>query len=347
MKWLSDAVCDHLCHIADAPDLSGTKYELVEKIGQGGMACVYLAKDKDLDRLVALKVLANPPSDSQAESRMVNEARVIAHLEHPGIVPVHDAGMVPDGRLYYAMKLVRGKRLDEYVGLSTTLSDLLRIFDKICQAVAFAHAQGVIHRDLKPQNIMVGSFGEVLVMDWGVAKVRGGQPMKGLLPLALTPWAAAPGTAHGTVVGTPGYMAPEQERGDVEQIDERTDVYALGAMLSFLLTGQSPVPDARVDLVAGQAPGGLQLPRRGKRSLPRALAAICRKAMVAQQDERYPSVQALADDLVRFQAQGRVEAYPEGFFGRAKRWAVKYRVAVVLVLTYLSVRILLLFLPRS
>ena len=98
MKWLSDAVCDHLCHIANAPDLSGTKYELVEQIGQGGMARVYLARDQDLDRLVALKVLADPPADPQARSRMVNEARVIARLEHPGIVPVHDSGMLPDGR---------------------------------------------------------------------------------------------------------------------------------------------------------------------------------------------------------------------------------------------------------
>src|SRR5689334_18747532 len=172
MKWLSDAVLDHLCQIADAPDLSGTKYELVEKIAQGGMAIVYLARDRDLDRPVALKILADLPFDPQAKSRMVNEARIIARLEHPGIVPVHDSGVLPDGRLYYAMKLVRGKRLDEHVGPTTPLSDVLRIFEKICEAVAFAHAQGVIHRDLKPQNIMVGSFGEVLVMDWGVAKVR-------------------------------------------------------------------------------------------------------------------------------------------------------------------------------
>ena len=247
------------------------------------------------------------------------------------------------GGIYYAMKLVRGKRLDEHVGPSTTLSELLRIFEKICQAVAFAHAQGVIHRDLKPQNIMVGSFGEVLVMDWGVAKVCGGQPMKALLPPAPTPLAVVPSTAHGTILGTPGYMAPEQSRGDVERIDERTDVYALGAILCSLLTGQLPAPAASADMVAGQAPSGLQPPCRYKRSVPRALEAICLKASAAEQDVRYNSVQALANDIVQFQVQGRVEAYPEGFFGRAKRWAIKYRVAIVLVLAYLSMRILLLF----
>src|SRR5262249_2034305 len=177
MRWLSDAVLDHLSQVADGPDLSGTKYELVEKIARGGMASIYLAKDRDLDRPVALKVLSDPPSDPQARRRMVNEARIIARLEHPGIVPVHDSGVLPDGRIYYAMKLVRGKRVDEHVGRSTTLSELLGIFEKICQAVAFAHAQGVIHRDLNPQNIMVGPFGEVLVMDWGVAKVRQEPPL--------------------------------------------------------------------------------------------------------------------------------------------------------------------------
>src|SRR5262245_6209032 len=133
MKTLSDAVLDHLCQVADSQDLSGTKYELVEKIAQGGMASVYLARDRDLDRPVALKVLCDPPCDPQAKSRLANEARIIARLEHPGIVPVHDSGTLPDGRVYYAMKLVRGQRLDEYVDRSTSQGDVLAIFEKICQ----------------------------------------------------------------------------------------------------------------------------------------------------------------------------------------------------------------------
>src|SRR5207245_11757948 len=115
MRPLHNGVLDRLCLVTDSPDLSGTKYELVEKIAQGGMACVYIAKDPDLDRPVALKVLCDPPSDPQARNRLASEARIIARLEHPAIVPVHDAGILPDGRVYYAMKLVRGQRLDEYV----------------------------------------------------------------------------------------------------------------------------------------------------------------------------------------------------------------------------------------
>jgi eukaryotic-like serine/threonine-protein kinase len=331
MRPLSDPVLDHLCRVADSPDLSGTKYELVEKIAQGGMACVYLAKDRDLDRLVALKVLCDPPSDPQAGSRLANEARIIARLEHPGIVPVHDSGVLADGRIYYAMKLVRGQRLDEYVGPSTTRNDLLAIFEKICQAVSFAHAHGVIHRDLKPQNIMVGSFGEVLVMDWGVAKVRAETAASVSFPAngSVARIGSQTDTAHGTILGTPGYMAPEQARGDVEAIDARTDVYALGAILYFLLTGQ------------------LKPPLRPRGALPRPLEAICLKALAGPQSERYQSVEALAADVARFRAQGPVEAYRERFFEKATRLMGKHRTAIILVLAYLAMRIAFLFLPGS
>jgi serine/threonine protein kinase len=351
MKWLSDAVIDHLCHISDAPDLSGTKYELVEKLGQGGMACVYLARDRELDRPVALKVLLDPPSDPQAKARMANEARIIACLEHPGIVPIHDSGVLPDGRIFYAMKLVRGKRLDEYAVASTSRGNLLRIFEKICEAVAFAHSQGVIHRDLKPQNIMVGSFGEVLVMDWGVAKIRRDQAINcpGLTyqnGVAILGANTTPITGHGIILGTPGYMAPEQARGEVQRIDERTDVYALGAILYFLLAGHPPAPAPREDVEASQPPFDLALPRGHKPSVPRPLGAICRKALAIEPDARYESVRALTDDLARFQVHERVLAYPEGFLDSTRRWVGKYRVPIVLVLAYLFMRILILFLAR-
>src|SRR5262249_50163747 len=155
MTWLSDAVLAHLRQVAGWPDVSGTRYELVETIGQGGMGTVYRAHDRQLDRDVALKVLHALPDGAQAPLRLAREARLIARLEHPGIVPVHDAGVLPDGRVYYAMKLVRGKRLDEQVDPATPLAERLHILQKICDAVAFAHANGVLHRDLKPQNVMV------------------------------------------------------------------------------------------------------------------------------------------------------------------------------------------------
>lgn len=353
MRWLSDVVVHHLCHVADLPDLSGTKYELVERIAQGGMASVYLARDRDLDRPVALKVLLDPPSDPQAGSRMANEARIIARMEHPGIVPIHDSGVLPDGRIYYAMKLVRGKRLDHYVGPSTPRGELLRIFEKICEAVAFAHAQGVIHRDLKPQNIMVGSFGEVLVMDWGVAKVRSDPVTNAGAPPGRNGFTSNGAestpttTAHGIVLGTPGYMAPEQARGEVERIDQRADVYALGAILYFLLTGQPVVLARGANVEPSRGPVDSASLRRYGRSLPRALEAICWKALAMEPGARYESVQALADDLARFQVQGRVLAHAEGFLGRTGRWLVKYRLPIVLMLAYLCMRILVLFLARG
>jgi serine/threonine protein kinase len=350
MRPLSDAVLDHLCRVADSPDLSGTKYELVEKIAQGGMASVYVAKDRELDRPVALKVLCDPPADPQAERRLANEARIIARLEHPGIVPVHDSGVLPDGRVYYAMKLVRGQRLDAYGNRSTAQSDLLSIFEKICQAVAFAHAHGVIHRDLKPQNIMVGSFGEVLVMDWGVAKVRGETALTTSAPStsqAMAGVGSQANTAHGTILGTPGYMAPEQAQGDVERIDARTDVFALGAILYFLLTGQPPDQAGRSQPAGSKEPAGMEAPGQPPPSLPRALEAICLKALAVPQSDRYQSVEALAADIARFQAQRPVEAHSEAFFEKATRLVVKYRTAIALVLAYLAMRIAFLFLPGT
>jgi serine/threonine protein kinase len=300
VKWLSDAALKHLRQVVDEPDLTGMKYDLIGRLGQGGMASVYLAHDRDLDRPVALKVLRDPASDPSLAARLADEARIIARLEHPGIVPVHDVGVLPDGRFYYAMKQVRGKRLDELVQPVTPLTERLRWFEKVCDAVAFAHAHGVIHRDLKPQNIMVGAFGEVLVMDWGVAR-RLEEPV--------------PAAAHGAVLGTPGYMAPEQERGDISLLDQRTDVYALGGVLAFLVVDQSP---------------------------SRALRAVVVKAQAREQKDRYESVPALARDVAAFLAGERVRAYPESLFGTALRLASKYRVAVVLVLAYLVMRILLL-----
>ena len=196
---ISDRVLSRLKTAAELPDLSGTRYQLIEELGRGGMGVVYLAEDSQLRRQVAIKILDDP-----------REARVLASLEHPGIVPVHDAGILPDGRSYYAMKLVRGARLDAFLEKTPHLPDRLRIFQRICEPVAFAHARGVTHRDLKPANIMVGEFGEVLVMDWG-----------------------APG------IGTPEFMAPEQSTGNA---DGRADVFALGKILEIIVPAEPRIP---------------------------------------------------------------------------------------------------------
>jgi serine/threonine protein kinase len=327
VKWLSDAAVARLCDIADVPDLGDTRYEVLEKIGQGGMGTVYRALDGRLNRPVALKVWRGAADGAQ--ERMLREARVIARLEHPGIVPIHDAGLLPDGRVYYAMKLVRGRRLDEAVSGSTDLAERLRIFHKVCEAVAFAHAHGVLHRDLKPQNIMLGPFGEVLVMDWGTAREGSAAD-----PPRTGTAAAGPGLLHhttdGTVLGTPGYMAPEQARGEIAHIDARTDVYGLGGVLFFLLTGHPPAG-------AGTIP-------QFDASCPRPLQAICHKALAADPAARYEGAADLGADVARFLDGLSVRAYPEGLLARVRRLASRYRVVIAVVGAYVLVRILILLL---
>jgi len=215
MSWVSDDAVARLRGVAELPDFDGTRYELVREVGRGGMGVVYEALDRQLDRHVAIKVLATELASPQAAGRMRREARVIAGLEHPGIVPLHDVGTLADGRIFYAMKLVRGRRLDQLSREERGATELLRIFLRVCEAVALAHARGVVHCDLKPENVMAGEFGEVLVMDWGVARALGD-----------------PGDEH-VIAGTRGFMAPEQERGGA--VTPASDVYALGAMLRALL----------------------------------------------------------------------------------------------------------------
>jgi serine/threonine-protein kinase len=331
MTWLSDATLDRLREVSDWPDLSGTRYEAVGVLGRGGMSTVYRARDRELDREVALKVMGPGPAGDGTVARLRNEARVLARLEHPGLVPVHDIGTLPDGRLFYVMRLVRGRRLDDHARQERSLAALLRLFERVCEAVAFAHAQGVLHRDLKPANVMVGPFGEVLVLDWGLAKLveeKGASalPVSGPDAAAasgsVVPLADAPTrTQRGTVLGTPGYMAPEQARGEVDRLDQRADVFALGAMLRFLLEA------------------------RGEPA-PRPVQAIAAKAAAPDPARRYEGVGALAADVSRFLSAEPVDAHREGPAERLARLVVKHRVPVALVTAYLVMRVLLAVFAR-
>jgi len=204
---VSDSVIDHLRRLVPLPDLAGTRYQLESEIGRGGLGVVYAARDRDLDRRVALKILEVP---------VEGEAQVIARLEHPAIVPIYETGTLIDGRSFYAMKLVTGARLDHYVHSEHKLGERLRIIRRVGEALAYAHSKAVIHRDLKPQNVMVGEFGEVYVMDWGVE----------------------------TVAGTPGFRAPEST------LDQQSDIYSLGALLQFLVP---PAMSAAVAAIAAKA----------------------------------------------------------------------------------------------
>jgi len=313
---ISDPALDRLRALLRDPDAGpAQRYELRSTLGRGGMGTVYLAHDTALDREVALKVLEETAETTPTfAARLAQEARILGRLEHPGIVPIHDFGRLPDGRLFYAMKRVRGERLDGWMA-GVDLHARLAVFLRICEAVAFAHAHGVIHRDLKPDNVMIGEFGEVLVLDWGIARLLDQDQSEDLPEISPrhTPLTPTIDTAHGTVVGTPAYMAPEQARGDVAAIDQRTDIYALGAMLETLTVS------------SGSG----------------ALEAIIRKARAERPDARYQTLPELAADVTRFVSGLAVHARREPWLDRAKRLAGRYRAPLLLILTYLLARLFL------
>jgi len=275
----------------------------MEPLGRGGMGAVYRVADRALGREVALKVV-NGAADPASLARLTTEARILAQLEHPGIVPVHDVGTLPDGRLFYVMKLVRGDRLDVHAPRGGAIAQRLRLLISVADAVAFAHTHGIVHRDLTPANIMVGPFGEVLVMDWGLA-------------LTSAPPAPPAPLAPPVVAGTAGFMAPEQAGGAA---DCRSDVYALGALLRWYLSPE----------------------RGGPTRLPRPVRSIADKACASDPGARYQTADAFAADLSHFLDAQPVGAHRESVLERTMRFARTYRVAILLVLGYLVMRMALL-----
>jgi len=289
---ISDRAIDRLRDAASWPDLDA-RYEVTGVAGYGGMGTVYVARDHVLDRDVAVKVLDVADHKGSRAARLQREAHILAKLDHPGIVPVHDAGTLEDGRAFYVMKLVKGRRLDDLIRDRLPLAKRLTVFGRILDAVAFAHAHGLVHRDLKPDNVMVGGFGEVYVMDWGVAQDGAAD-------------------AEAAVVGTPGFMAPEQAvAGDV---DPRADIYALGILLALVGGEEAPAP----------------------------LRAIAQKARHADAGGRYQKVEDLAADLARFRNQDPVEAYRESMTERVIRLYRRYEVPILLILAYVVMRFVLL-----
>jgi serine/threonine-protein kinase len=247
-------------------------------------------------------------------ARLTLEARTLARLEHPGIVPVHDVGVLGDGRPYYTMKLVHGRALDDVVR-GATQGDILRLFTRICEPLAFAHSRGVVHRDVKPQNVMVGEFGEVLVLDWGISKWAATRDTPEATAIAGD---AAVDTGAGAVVGTRGYMAPEQARGDSAGVDARADVFALGMLLTHMLSLSA------------------------SRGMQRPLSAILRKSTSVEPAARYADAEHLAQDILRFLSTAPVEAYRENLFEQTLRLYRRHRTLVLIVVAYLIVRLVLL-----
>ncbi|MEM9378625.1 MAG: tetratricopeptide repeat protein [Planctomycetota bacterium] len=332
----------------------GTRYSVDDEIARGGMGAILRVWDGDLRRHLAMKVAVEPgrsgsgtPAselDPHMLARFLEEAQVTGQLEHPGIVPVHELGIDGSGQVYFTMRLVRGRTLEEVFDDARaerddwTTTRALGVLQKVCEAMAYAHSREVLHRDLKPANVMVGEFGEVYVMDWGLARVRGSAGRAASGRVAVDPREGSAGSADssdlytmdGDVIGTPSYMAPEQARGEVSDMDARADVYAVGAMLYRLLAGCAPYAsdgesrspfDVLHDLRSGP-PAPLD---RAAPEAPAELVAICERAMERERGARYPDMAALSGDLRAFLEQRVVAAYETGAWAETRKWLARNR----------------------
>ncbi|MGO8747055.1 MAG: protein kinase domain-containing protein [Thermoguttaceae bacterium] len=337
------------------PPEAGLRYRVLRPHAKGGLGEVFVAEDQELHREVALKEIQQAHAGrEESRSRFILEAEITGGLEHPGIVPVYGLGTYGDGRPFYAMRFIKGDNLKAAIERfhaaqpvrfdSLEFRQLLGRFVDVCQAIAYAHSRGVLHRDLKPGNIMLGKFGETLVVDWGLAKVvggqgeeqRGGRDETTLRPSSGSNWAE---TIAGSAIGTPAFMSPEQASGKLDELGPATDVYSLGATLYALLTNRTPFEGVTGNMLE-QVRKGAWIPSRAvNAAVPPALDAICRKAMALKPEDRYGSPLELAEEVEHWLADEPVGAYPEPARVRARRWMRKHpsRVTAAAVLLLATV----------
>ena len=330
------------------------RYTHPSEYARGGVGRVLLVHDQHLGRDIALKeLLPIVQSDGSTiragdhtpvqlslslVARFLQEARITGQLEHPSIVPVYELGRRKDGTIYYTMKLVRGTTLTTSLKQATTLKDRLRLlpnFLDLCNAIGYAHSRGIIHRDIKPNNVMIGEFGETVVLDWGLAKIRGQEDAHAdelehtLRTLQLSADAKAVETADGQVLGTPVFMPPEQARGEIESITERSDVYSLGAVLYSILAGQFPYSGRSaaevLQQVLNQEPPAVE---SIEPAAPPELVAICKRAMQRDADKRYASGKEIAEEVSRFLTGALVGAYEYSFGEHLARFVKRHRASL-------------------
>lgn len=343
---------------------SQQRFKVLRLHQKGGLGRVSIALDEELNREIALKeILAAHADNLENRTRFIREAEITGALEHPGVVPVYSLGKFADGRPYYAMRFIRGMNLqialEDYHAQASDpatkqlqFRQLLGRFIDVCDAIEYAHSRGVIHRDLKPSNVMLGDYGETLVVDWGLAKSMGdgfetADSMVG--PVTTSDSASSTETVVGRVVGTPTFMSPEQAAGRLDALGPTSDIYSLGATLYHLIVGDVAFKGTEQEILSNVQLGRVPRPRDVNAKVPKALQAICLKAMARNPSDRYQSGRELAEDLERFLAGERVLAYEEPLTARTWRWIVNHKplvyssaAALAVALTALTVSVVML-----
>ncbi|MBI1915937.1 MAG: serine/threonine protein kinase [Planctomycetes bacterium] len=351
---------------------SGQRFRILRPHRKGGLGEVFVAEDQELHREVALKEIQEHHADDlDSRLRFIREAEVTGGLEHPGIVPVYGLGSYADGRPFYAMRFIKGDSLYDAIARFHNANDsvrepgeralglrqLLGRFLDVCNAIAYAHSRGVLHRDLKPGNVMLGPYGETLVVDWGLARTfdesNEGSGTVAEAPLRPVSGSGSAPTQMGQALGTPAYMSPEQAAGRLDQLGPASDVYGLGAILYHLLTGRAPFEGSDAGAILQRVrEGDLVPPRRVNPRAPAALEAVCLKAMARKAEDRYRAPRALADDLEHWLADEPVSAYREPLRTRLARWGRRHRplvasAAVLLVAAVVALSTGLVLLGRK
>ena len=326
------------------------RYEAEEEIARGGSGRILAVLDRHIGRRIAMKELLSDlnkdhskddddPQETAIRNRFLREARVTGRLEHPSIVPVYEIGRHADGSFYYTMRLVKGTTMQSAIRKCNNVFqrlELLPHFLNVCNAVAYAHSKGVINRDLKPSNVMIGEFGETVVLDWGLAKIKDSEE-----PIFVRQISDGVGkTVIGQAIGTPSYMPPEQAEGKIGDIDEISDIYSLGAILYQILTGKPPVSGKSLDEIIQKVLNEkIENAVKKEKDAPPELAAIAEKALSKNKDARYVSVADMIDDLSAYMSGRKVGVYHYSIFGSIKFAATRHKTAFISALVVIAIGI--------
>ena len=340
-RWMTAGIGEHPQRLT--PVGEEDRFQIVKEHARGGLGEVLLAEDRQLNRRVALKQIRDQWADHEhANIRFQQEAEITGRLEHPGIVPVYALGTRADGRIYYAMRFIKGESLEQatnnfheqrgaepLAAKALEFRNLLRRFTDVCNTISYAHSRGILHRDLKPANIMLGKYGETLVVDWGLAKqidVDETESMRAESLIMPESGSGSAPTQYGSAVGTPQYMSPEQAAGRLDRMGPSTDVFGLGATLYHILTNRPPQSDDSIERILDRVEHGeFPRPREIDPGIPRSLEAVCLKALATRPSDRYPGPRELELDLERWLADEPVSVYSDPLSVRLGRWTRRHR----------------------